>query len=165
MRDFIWRWADRLVSLSAFVGTLGLLAEVLVIVVDVIGRYFGAPLRGAQDVTQMSMVLVVFGGMAICDRLNGHINIDLFERAMPAWMLRAGDVIAPLLGAVVFAGIAWTVWESAALSRMLNLATNILYLPKAWFQYFVVVMSLITALAMLLRALDSALGKRSPDYE
>lgn len=152
-------------SLSAFVGTLGLIVEVLVIIVDVTGRYFGAPLRGAQDISQMSMVLVVFGGMAICDRVGGHINIDLFERAMPRSVLRVGDVVAPLLGAVIFATIAWTVMESAALSRMLNLATNILYLPKAWFQYFMAAMSVITAIAMLLRAVDAAFGLRSPDYE
>lgn len=146
------RWADRLISLSALVGTLGLIAEVLVILVDVVGRYFGKPLMGAQDISQMSMVLVVFGGMALCDKVGGHVSVDVFERLLPRRVLWLGDVIAPLLGAVIFCGIAWTVWESAALSRMLNLATNILYLPKAWFQYAIVAMSIITAFAMVLRA-------------
>jgi hypothetical protein len=46
---------------------------------------------------------------------------------------------------------------------MLNLSTNILYLPKAWFQYVVVVMSIITAIAMLLRAAEAAIsGQRAP---
>lgn len=76
---------------------------------------------------------------------------------MPAWLNRLSDVVAPLIGAIMFLIIAWTVWESAKLSIMLNLATNIIYLPKAWFQYIVVVMSLITAIGMLLRALQAAL--------
>ena len=42
-------WADRLIRLSAFIGTLALLTEVLIILVDVIGRAFGAPLYGSQD--------------------------------------------------------------------------------------------------------------------
>lgn len=60
--------AGRVIALSAILGTLGLLTEVAVILSDVIMRYFGAPIRGAQDVVQMSMVVLVFGGMALCDR-------------------------------------------------------------------------------------------------
>ena len=158
MYALLTRWADRLISLSAFVGTLGLLAEVIVILADVIGRYFGAPLIGAQDISQMAMVLVVFGGMALCDKVGGHVSVDVFERLFPARVLWLGDVLAPFLGAAIFCAIAWTVWESAALSRMLNLATNIIYLPKAWFQYAVVAMSLITALGMLLRGFGIAVS-------
>jgi TRAP-type C4-dicarboxylate transport system permease small subunit len=156
------RIAERLIGLSAFVGTLGLIAEVAVILTDVIGRYFGTPLRGAQDVSTMGLVLIVFGGMALCDRLGGHIAVDVLEPAFPPWLNRAGDIASALLGALVFAGIAWTLVQSAALSRMLHLATNIIYLPKAWFQYAAIAMSLITAFGMLLRAVTLALGRPSP---
>lgn len=153
----LWQFADRLISLSAFFGTVCLVLEVAVILVDVVGRYFGSPLDGARDISQMGMVIVVFGGMALCDRVGGHINVDIFEGVMPSWLNRLSDVAAPLIGAIMFLIIAWTVWESAKLSIMLNLATNIIYLPKAWFQYVVVVMSVITAIGMLLRALQAAL--------
>lgn len=146
-------WTGRLISLTAMIGTLGLIACVAVILIDVVGRYFGAPLRGAQDITTMSMVILVFGGMALCDRVGGHISVDLFERSMPHWMVRLGDVISALLGAVIFLGIAWTMWESAALSRMLNLATNIIGLPKAYFQYAVIAMSVVAAIGMVVRAI------------
>jgi TRAP-type C4-dicarboxylate transport system permease small subunit len=146
------RLADRLIDLSAFIGTLGLIVEVGVILTDVIGRAFGAPLRGAQDISTMAMVLVVFGGMALCDKVGGHIAVDLFENTFPRWAILLGDLLSALIGAVIFVLIAWTLWESAALSRMLNLSTNIINLPKAWFQYAMVAMSLITALGMLLRA-------------
>lgn len=159
------RWADRLIGLSALLGTLALVGEVVVIMIDVIGRYFGAPLRGAQDISQMAMVIVVFGGMAYCDKLGGHIAVGIFERVFPDWLNRAGDVVAALLGAAIFVGLAWTIWQSAALSRMLHLATNIIYLPKAWFQYAAVAMSLITAFGMLLRAIGLTFGHaRSPDH-
>lgn len=149
----IQKGADGLTRLSALIGTLGLITEVVVILADVIGRYFGHPLTGAQDISQMAMVVLVFGAMALCDKVGGHISVDLFENAMPGWMIRAGDVISALIGAMIFLGIAWTTWESAGLSKMLNLATNIIKLPKVYFQYFVIAASLITALGMILRAL------------
>lgn len=156
------RAAERLIALSALIGTLGLIVEVVVILIDVTGRYFGAPLRGAQDISTMTLVLIVFGGMALCDRVGGHISVDILERSFPGWMNRAGDVLSALLGAAVFLGIAWTMWDSAALSRMLNLSTNIIRLPKAWYQYAVIAMSLITALGMLIRAVSLIAGRGWP---
>ncbi len=155
-------WADRLISLSATVGAAGLIAQMVVILIDVVGRNFGAPLTGAQDLTQMAMVLVVFGGMALCDRIGGHIAVDVLEPTLPRWVNRASDVLSAFLGATIFLGIAWALWESAALSRMLNLATNILYLPKAHFQYAMCAMSVTTALGLVLRGVETALGRYRP---
>lgn len=165
MLSAINKLADRLIGLSALFGSIGLVVEVVVILIDVIGRYFGSPLIGAQDISQMTMVIVVFGGMALCDKLGGHISVDIFEHVFPPRMLWLGDVISPLLGAVIFCGIAWTSWESAGLSRMLNLATNIIYLPKAWFQYVVVVLSVITAFGMFMRGLGVAMGGKPVSHE
>lgn len=146
------RVAGGLIILTAVIGTLGLLTEVGLILADVTGRYFGAPIRGAQDIVQMAMVVLVFGGMALCDRQGGHISVDLFERKFPDWLNHASDIVSALLGAAIFLGIAWTSWESAGLSRLLNSATNILRLPKYWFQYYIIFASLVAVLSMVLRA-------------
>lgn len=161
----LWRLEDMLIGMSSFFGTICILLQVAVILVDVTGRYFGSPLTGARDITQMAMSLVVFGGMAQCDRIGGHISVDVFESHLPSALNRLSDIISPLIGAAIFLGLAWTIWESAALSRMLNLATNIIYLPKAWFQYAVVVMCLITAIAMLLRAAEAVIGGRHMPHD
>jgi TRAP-type C4-dicarboxylate transport system permease small subunit len=158
------RWlnkgADGLISLSALVGTLGLLVEVVVILTDVVGRYFGKPLSGAQDITQMAMVIVVFGGMALCDKIGGHISVDIFETSMPNWMIRAGDIVSALLGALIFFGIAWTTWASIAQMRGFGiiLSTNIIGLPFDWFKGAIIVMSVITGIGMSLRAIALILG-------
>lgn len=147
------RWTDRLIGLSALVGTVGLLFVVGVILVDVTGRNFGRPLYGAQDMVTMTMALIVFGGMALCDRQGGHIVVDIFEGAFPEGLNRAIDAGSAILGAVIFGLIAWTIWNSAQLSQMLNLSTNLLRLPLAWFQFAVVGFSAVTALALTMRAL------------
>jgi TRAP-type C4-dicarboxylate transport system permease small subunit len=148
--------ADRLIGLSAIIGSLGLLFEVGVILTDVIGRAFGRPLLGSQDLITMSMVIVVFGGMAICDRRGGHIAIDVFERFFPGGMNRIVDVVSALLGAAIFVTMAWAVNESAKISIMLNLSTNLLNLPKAWFQWMLCAFALLTAFGMALRAIELA---------
>ncbi|WP_138465751.1 TRAP transporter small permease [Poseidonocella sp. HB161398] len=144
---------DRLIGLSAILGTLALLWVVAVIVADVAGRNFGHPVYGSQDLITTSMVIIVFGGMALCDREDGHIVVDIFEKAFSAGLNRRIDIFSGLLGAAIFALIAVTVAQSAGLSRMLNLSTNLLRLPTAWFQYALSGLSAIGALAMLVRAL------------
>ena len=104
----------------------------------------------------MTMVIVVFGGMAICDRKGGHIAIDVLERLFPRSFNRYIDAFSALVGAIIFAMIAWTVIESAKLSVMLHLSTNLLNLPKAWFQWALAAFAILTALAMLLRAIELA---------
>lgn len=151
---------DRLIGLSATIGALGILAEVGIILVDVIGRAFGRPLYGSQDLITMTMVVLVFGGMALCDRMGGHIAVDVLERYFPARLNRVIDALSALIGAVIFLTLAWAVYESAMLSVMLNLSTNLLPLPKAWFQYVLCAFAVLTAFAMMLRAVELATDTR-----
>jgi TRAP-type C4-dicarboxylate transport system permease small subunit len=152
--------ADRLIGLAAILGSVGLLFEIAVILTDVVGRAMGAPLYGSQDLITSTFVIVVFGGMALCDRIGGHIAVDMLQRHYPPAMNRAIDAFSALLGAAIFAVLARAVYDSAKISVMLNLSTNLLGLPKAWFQYLLVGLSAVTALAMLLRAVELALGSR-----
>ncbi|MCG6883730.1 MAG: TRAP transporter small permease [Silicimonas sp.] len=149
--------ADGLIGLSASIGGLGLLFQVVVILIDVVGRAFGSPLYGSQDMTMTAMVILVFGAMALCDRNGGHVAVDLFEQNFPPAMNRAIDVIAAALGAVIFVALAWAVWQSAKLSVMLNLSTNLLYIPKAWTQWALVAFCLLTAFGMALRSAELAI--------
>lgn len=152
--------ADRLLGLSAIIGSAGLLIEVAIILIDVIGRAFGNPLFGSQDLITMTMVIVVFGGMAICDRRGGHIAIDVFEPLFHHRFNRTIDILSALAGAVIFVMIAWTVLDSAKLSVMLNLSTNLLNLPKAWFQWALAAFAILTSLGMSLRVLELSVSGR-----
>ena len=158
--DALRTWADRVIGLSAAIGSTALIVLVLVVIVDVIGRAFGAPLYGGQDITTMGMTVVVFAPMALCDRLGGHIAVDLFQRYFPFWMNHLIDILVAISGAVIFVALAWATWESAQLSVMLNLSTNLLYLSKAWFQGAMIFFALVAALGLTLRALELALTGR-----
>jgi TRAP-type C4-dicarboxylate transport system permease small subunit len=152
--------ADRLIGLSATIGAVALIAVMVAILIDVVGRAFGRPLYGSQDVVTMAMVILVFGGMALCDRQGGHIAVDLLEPRFSERLNRLIDIVVALVGATIFAFIAWAVWDSAKLSQMLNLSTNLLRLPKAWFQWALAGFSVLAALGLLLRAAELAISGR-----
>ena len=108
----------------------------------------------------MLISYLVFGGMAMCDRDGGHIAVDIFEPRYPSWLNSLIDIFAAVLGSIIFVFIAWAILESAKLSVMLNLSTNLLRLPKAWFQWGLAGLSIVTAAGMLLRAVELALSGR-----
>lgn len=151
--------ADRLVSLSAFLGAVALAVISLTVIVDVVGRLFGAPLYGARDIVQMAAVFVVFGGMAYCERTGGHITVDILEPVFSARVNRALNILGSLIGAVVFALIAWQIWEASKLSVLLKMSTNILFLPRAPFQYAIAAMSALASLYLVLKALAGLLER------
>ena len=151
---------DRLIGLSTWIGGLCLVGLVGVILVDVVGRAFHKPLFGSQDLINMGMALLVFGGMALCDRSGGHIAVDLLQPRFPHRLNRFIDIFSALLGVVIFVLIAVTVHQSAKLSEMLNISTNLLRLPRAWFQWGLAGLSLVAALGLLMRALELTLSGR-----
>lgn len=157
--------ADKLIGLSTILGSLGLLFEVIVILIDVIGRAFGHPLFGSQDYVTMAMVILVFGGMAACDRRGGHIAVDLLEQKMPPRMNRYIDIFSALLGATAFLMIAYAIYDSSQISQMLNLSTNLINLPKAWFQWALCGFATLTGLGMLLRAAELIVSGRNVHKE
>lgn len=155
-------WADRLIGLSATIGALGLLVEVIIILIDVVGRAMGSPLYGSQDLITMTMVILVFGAMALCDRNGGHIAVDIFERYYPAALNRLIDIVAALAGAVIFFGLAWAVSGVVMLNLRFGISskTNLLGLPIDWFRWALVAFAIMTALGMLLRAVELIVSRR-----
>ena len=154
------RVADFFIGAAAAIGSVALIILMGVILVDIIGRAFGAPVYGSLDIITMAETVLVFGGMALCDRIGGHVSVDLFERRFPDAMNRAIDILSALIGVAIFVGIAYSLNESSRLSVMLNLKTNLLALPKAQFQYIMIGSCVVTAAAMLLRAAELLLTAR-----
>lgn len=156
------KWSDRLIGLSATIGALGLLVEVVIILIDVIGRALGKPLFGSQDLITMTMVILVFGAMALCDRNGGHIAVDIFERHYPAALNRFIDIVSALTGAVIFFGLAWAVSGVVMLNMRFGISskTNLLGLPIDWFRWALAAFAIMTALGMLLRAVELTLSGR-----
>lgn len=152
------RLADGLIALAAAIGALGLLVEGAVILTDVVGRALARPLYGSQDLITMTMIILLFGAMAQCDRKGGHISVDLLERYFPPVMNRAIDVISAVLGAVIFLGLAWAVWQVIDLNMRFGISskTNLLRLPIDAFRWVMAGFAVLTALAMLLRAAELA---------
>lgn len=160
MPRILVKGADLLAGAAAIIAGLSLLFITAVILVDVIGRYFGAPLYGSRDLVQMAAVIVVFGGMAYADRRGGHIQVDILEAHFAPGMNRFLTTLGYVIGTVVFALIGWNMWAASEMSALLNMSTNLLNLPRGPFEQVTSVLAWITALCLAERVLESVFGEK-----
>ena len=159
MMDAVERVVVWAVRLAAFSGGLALVSLTAVIMADVVGRFFGAPVYGSRDIVQMASVFVVFGGLAYADLKGGHIQVDILANTFPDALNRALVAAGYLLGAAAFALVAWQLWKAAGFSAMLGSATNLLRIPRAPFQQAAAILSGLTALLMVWRVVTTLAGR------
>ncbi|MFC3059714.1 TRAP transporter small permease [Paenirhodobacter populi] len=135
------------VSGAALLGVAGLLLA------DVVGRSLGRPVFGAQDMAEMAMVVVIFGAVPLLEQRGGQIQVDLLRPFMSRRIEAGIGRLSHALAATLWFTLAWTLWQSAKLSSMLSLSTNILGLPKAPFQYLLAAFVMIAGLGAVLRTI------------
>lgn len=114
----------RLAVASVALGGLGLMLSMLVGVADVIGTGLGSPVPGALELTESTMVLVVFGGLAYAQIRRSHIRVELvYLRAGPRTR-SVMDAVAVLSAFVFFALLGWQGYNEALYSWSISEATS-----------------------------------------
>jgi TRAP-type transport system small permease protein len=109
--------------LTAIAGSFLLIAMMLLVTADVMGRFFfSAPVQGTTELTEFIMVALLYLSLAHTQTLKGHINVDIFLSFFNRRTRLLFDLITYLLGLVLFALItwqgtlaaikAWTFWET-----------------------------------------------------
>jgi len=109
------RLLGKLENAIAQLAAVAMFAIMLVVVADVVMRYFfSKPLIFSYDLISMYLIVVVFF-FALPDTLHrhGHIAIDVFQPMLPARLRFAAECIAYAAGALVMALISWKLSERA----------------------------------------------------
>ena len=118
-----------------------LLAMMLLTVVDVVARYvFNRPLRGAFEVTELMLVILIFAGLPLVSFADEHAVMDFVDRVLGSGarnLLRRA--VQALSGAFMFL-LAWLVWLKADRIWEYRDATDVLRIAYGPFVYFMAVM-------------------------
>ena len=106
---------QRLTQTLNALGTLWIVALMLLINTDVIGRdFFNAPVRGVTELVSLSIVGIVF--LQLADTLatgrmtRADVLLDRLKRTTP-WLAAALQALYHLVGAALMGVILWAAWE------------------------------------------------------
>lgn len=134
------------------VGTLSLLALMLIVTIDVAGRnLFNSPLLWGTEVMEVLLGLMVFAFYPVIARRHRHIVVDLVP--VPRAIQGLQRVLAGAVGAALFGLIAWTCGRQALRSADYGDASGILGIPTAWVMWGMSALACLSALIFLAQAL------------
>ena len=107
MRTFS-AWLGRLALWLLLLGTLGMIAAMLVGVADVVGTEFlGRPVLGTLEFTESTMVLVVFGALAYAQERRAHIRVELLYSLVGPRGKSFMEAVTHIVAFIFFALMAW----------------------------------------------------------
>ncbi|MBK8065351.1 MAG: TRAP transporter small permease [Betaproteobacteria bacterium] len=112
--------------------------------VDVALRYFlNAPLKGAFEMTEISMAMVIFGGMSLAAIRREHITVDLLESKVPRWARRWQRVAGDLVCALAVAVLGWRIWVRGGALLDSRETTLVLGVPRGYVAYAMAVLCVV----------------------
>jgi len=105
------RRLHRVESVLALIGGLTVFSLMLLAVVSVGGRNFSnQPLPGYVDWIEQAMPLIAFLGIAFCQRLGGHIRMDLLVGMLRGRALWLAEFAATFFMLVLMIILVWGSW-------------------------------------------------------
>ncbi len=151
-------------EVSAWIGYIALVAIILIVVIDVCGRYFlNKPLNGAYELVQLAMIIL--GGVAIFYTAvkRGHVAIDLFTARFPRRTQIIMQSIASLLGFGTWALLAYQIYLYALEVLQLSTTTDILDIPLGPFLLTLAVATFLCCLTLLIQAFYPEVPEKKPE--
>lgn len=125
---------------------------------DVAGRYvFNKPIKGALEIAELMMVLLVFLAMSYCTLKAGHVVVDLVTSRLSSRTNAILNVVTSLASAVIVGFIAWQLgmkgWREVVSSS--SRLTLLLQIPEAPFYLVAAIGSLIACVELLIHSFHS----------
>ncbi|MEP3048479.1 MAG: TRAP transporter small permease [Roseibium sp.] len=103
-------WLGHVENAFNMIAAFSILALMLLAVAQVFGRlFFNTPIPGFIDITEQAMAIFAFAGVAYCQRVGGHIRMEIVLGRLKGRPL----YIAEMVGVIVIAfTIALLIWGS-----------------------------------------------------
>jgi len=130
-------WERRVEAILGVAASAILLAMMLLTFVDVVARYaFNRPLRGAFEVTELMLLMLIFAGLPLVSFGDEHAVMDFVDRLVRGPALgRLQRVVHAASAAFMFL-LAWLTWLKADRIWAYRDATDVLRIVYGPFVYF-----------------------------
>jgi len=139
------RWKRNADAILGIAASAVLLAMMLLTVVDVVARYgFSRPVRGAFEVTELMLLVLIFAGLPLVSFADEHAVMDFIDRVLGVLAQRGLERAVQAVCAAFMFLLAWLVWLKADRIWGYRDATDVLRIVYGPFVYF---MALTCALA------------------
>ncbi len=120
----ISRLVERLALVVLMVGGIGMLMSMFLGVADIVGtQVLLIPVPGPRELTESTMVLIVFGALAYAQIKRAHIRVEIVYLQAGPRLRAAMDVITDVAAIIFFSLLLWQAVLEAQYSLQIGEAT------------------------------------------
>jgi TRAP-type C4-dicarboxylate transport system permease small subunit len=130
-------WERRVEGLLGVAASAILMAMMLLTFTDVVARYvFRRPVRGAFEVTELMLLVLIFAGLPLVSFTDEHAVMDFVDRVLGGRVLRGLERLVQAVNAVFMFLLAWLTWLKADRIWAYRDSTDVLRILYGPFVYF-----------------------------
>jgi len=131
------QWERRVEGLLGVAASAILMAMMLLTFSDVVARYvFRRPVRGAFEVTELMLLVLIFAGLPLVSFTDEHAVMDFIDRVLGGRALRGLERLVQAVNAVFMFLLAWLTWLKADRIWAYRDSTDVLRIVYGPFVYF-----------------------------
>ena len=151
------RWTRHAEAVLGVAASAILFAMMLLTFVDVVARYvFNRPVRGAFEVTELMLLVLIFAGLPLVSYADEHVTMDFIDRLVGRGTRAGLERGVHVVTTAIMLLLAWLVWLKADRIWGYRDATDVLRIVYGPFVYFMAVMIGLTGLIHLVKAFRRA---------
>jgi len=143
-------WEKRIDAALGFAASALLTLMMVLTFADVVARYLlNRPIRGAFEITELTLLVLIFAGLPLVSHADEHVTMDFIDRILPPALLRALVRAVHAACAAVMFFLTWQVWLKAGKIASYGDTTDVLRITVGPFVYFMALMIALTGLIHL----------------
>jgi TRAP-type C4-dicarboxylate transport system permease small subunit len=135
----IWeRRADAVLGIAASILLFCLMALTFA---DVVARYLlNRPIRGAFEITELALLVLIFAGLPLVSHADEHVTMDFIDRMLPERLVGLWVRVMHAVCAAIMFFLAWQVWIKADRISSYGDTTDVLRILVGPFVHFMALM-------------------------
>jgi TRAP-type C4-dicarboxylate transport system permease small subunit len=112
---------------------------------DVVARYLlNHPIRGAFEITELTLLVLIFAGLPLVSHADEHVTMDFIDRILPPRLRAPWIRFMHAVCAAIMFFLSWQVWIKATRISSYNDTTDVLLITIGPFVYFMALMIALT---------------------
>ena len=139
----IWeRRADAVLGIAA---SILLFCLMTLTFADVVARYLlNRPIRGAFEITELGLLVLIFAGLPLVSHADEHVTMDFIDRMLPERLVGLWVRVMHAVCAAIMFFLTWQVWIKAGRISSYGDTTDVLRIVVGPFVYFMALMIALT---------------------
>ena len=144
------KWENGVDAVLGIAASALLMCLMLITFVDVVARYLlNSPIRGAFEITELLLLVLIFAGLPLVSHADEHVTMDFIDRILPERIALLWVRVMHGVCAALMFFLAWQIWLKAGKISAYGDTTDTLRILVGPFVYFMTAMIALTALIHL----------------